>query len=174
MSEREDAKGEGQMQRQGPIAGGEDGRETVEVVRRFVEAINRQDVNALAELMTDDHRFTDSLGNVVRGRESMREGWKLYFRMVPDYRLEIDETFVNQSTVVMLGTAGGTYLHESVSATGMPGPRPDGTLKRPNQWQTPAAVRARIEGGLVAEWRIFADNEPIRKLMRGEEVANPG
>lgn len=55
----------------------EDVQATVEVARQFVEAINRQDVNALVELMTPDHRFTDSLGNVASGRESMREGWKL-------------------------------------------------------------------------------------------------
>ncbi len=148
----------------------------VEVTRRFVAAINRQDVNALAELMTPDHRFTDSLGNTVRGRESMREGWKLYFQMVPDYQLKIEETYVNELAVVMLGIAGGTYSHgfESVRATGMPIVLPDGTSKVLNKWQTPAAVRARIEDGLVAEWRVYADNEPIRKLMRGEEGANPG
>jgi uncharacterized protein (TIGR02246 family) len=148
----------------------------VAVTRRFVEAINRQDVQALAELMTPDHRFTDSLGNTVRGRESMREGWKLYFQIVPDYRLDIEETYVNDSAVVMLGVAGGTYSHgfESVRATGMPIVLPDGTSKVLNKWQTPAAVRARIEDGLVAEWRVYADNEPIRKLMRGEEGANPG
>lgn len=148
----------------------------VAVARQFVEAINRQDVNALVELMTHDHQFTDSLGNMARGRESMREGWKLYFQMVPDYRLEIEETYVKDSAVVMLGIAGGTYSHgfESVRATGMPVILPDGISKVMNKWQTPAAVRARIRDGLVAEWQVFADNEPIRKLMRGEEGANPG
>ena len=149
---------------------------TLEVAQRFVEAINRQDVSALAELMTPDHRFTDSLGNVASGRDSMREGWNLYFQMVPDYQLQIEETYVNDSAVVMLGVAGGTYSHgfESVRATGMPMVLPDGTSKLMNKWRTPAAVRARIEDGLVAEWRVYADNEPIRKLMRGEEGANPG
>jgi limonene-1,2-epoxide hydrolase len=172
MSEPTQSKGEGPEQ----IPSKKDGQGTVEVARRFVEAINRQDVNALVELMTPAHQFTDSLGNTVRGRESMREGWKLYFQMVPDYQLRIEETFVNDSAVVMLGIAGGTYSHgfESVRATGMPMVQPDGTSKVLNRWQTPAAVRARIEDGKVAEWRIFADNEPIRKLMRGEEGANPG
>ena len=149
---------------------------TLAVAHQFVEAINRQDVDALVSLMTADHRFTDSLGNTARGRESMREGWTLYFQMVPDYRLEIEETYVNDSGVVMLGIAGGTYSHgfESVRATGMPTILPDGTSKVLNKWQTPAAVRARIEDGLVAEWSIFADNEPVRKLMRGEDGANPG
>ncbi|UWZ82388.1 ester cyclase [Occallatibacter riparius] len=153
-----------------------DVQDTVGVAQRFVDAINRQDVNAVANLMTPDHLFTDSLGNVARGRESMREGWKLYFQMVPDYQLQVEETYVNESAVVMLGIAGGTYSHgfESVRATGMPMVLPDGTSKLMNKWQTPAAVRARIEDGLVAEWQVFADNEPIRKLMRGEDGANPG
>jgi len=51
---------------------------------------------------------------------------------------------------------------------------PDGTSKIANHWQTPAAVRALIEHDKVAEWTVFADNEPIRKLMRGETGANPG
>ena len=154
----------------------EQAQATVRAAQRFVETINRQDVSALAELMTPGHQFTDSLGNVARGRESMREAWNLYFQMVPDYQLQIEETYVNGSAVVMLGTAGGTYSHgfESVRATGMPIVLPDGTSKLMNKWQTPSAVRARIEDGLVAEWQVFADNEPIRKLMRGEDGANPG
>ncbi|MGA9583930.1 MAG: hypothetical protein WBQ95_01315 [Terracidiphilus sp.] len=34
-----------------------------------------------------------------------------------------------------------------------------------NRWKTPIAIRALIEDGLVAEWRVYADNEPIRKVM---------
>lgn len=146
------------------------------VALQFVQAINRQDVSALMDLMAPDHRFTDSLGNVVRGRDSMREGWRLYFQMVPDYQLTIEETYEADPMAVLLGTAGGTYSHafESIRATGMPSTLPDGTSKFENRWQTPAAVRARIADGKVAEWRIYADNEPIRKLMRGETGANPG
>jgi limonene-1,2-epoxide hydrolase len=150
-------------------------QDVVEVAREFVQAINRQDVDGLVEMMTPEHQFTDSLGNVARGRDSMREGWKLYFQMVPDYQLQVDETYVSESAVVMLGTAGGTYSHafESVRATGMPTMLPDGTSKVMNKWQTPAAVRALVADGKVAEWRVYADNEPIRKLMRGETGANP-
>jgi ketosteroid isomerase-like protein len=148
----------------------------VHVAMQFVQAINRQDVSALLDLMTPDHQFIDSLGNIVRGRDSMREGWKLYFQMVPDYQLTIEETYPIESKVVMLGSAGGTYSHafESIRATGMPSTLPDGTSKLENRWQTPAAVRARMEDGKVAEWRVYADNEPLRKLMRGQTGANPG
>lgn len=123
------------------------------VAKEFVRAINRQNVDALAVLMTADHRFTDSLGNTVEGRNAMRSGWAGYFGMVPDYSLAIEETYADGAVVVMLGMAQGTLSGEASPAPG-------------NRWQTPIAIRARIEDGFVAEWRVFADNEPIRALMR--------
>lgn len=145
-----------------------------DVAQEFVEAINRQDVDHLVDLMTPQHRFIDSLGNTASGRESMRHAWTLYFQMVPDYSLSIDETYVQESVVVMLGTAGGTYSHafEQIQSTGMP--IPDGTSRYQKRWKTPAALRARVEDGKVAEWRVYADNEPLRKLMReGAELKTP-
>jgi uncharacterized protein (TIGR02246 family) len=123
------------------------------VAQAFVRAINRQDVEALAELMTEGHRFIDSLGTVVVGRETMRAGWAGYFRMVPDYSIAVEETFCDGPVVVMLGVAQGTYA-------------PDGQLREENRWKTPAAFRAFVEDGKVAEWRVYADNEPMRRLMR--------
>lgn len=146
------------------------------VARAFVAAINRRDVDGLAELMTPGHRFVDSLGNVVEGREKMRAGWVGYFRMVPDYSIEIEESFCGEdpgnadpsappsllsgfaqddkaNVVVTLGMARGTYA-------------PDGELKPENRWETAVALRALIVDGKVAEWRVYADNEPMRRLMR--------
>lgn len=122
------------------------------VAHAFAQAISCQDVAALAELMTADHRFIDSLGNVVEGREKMRAGWAGYFRMVPDYTIAIEETYSDGAVVVMIGSAQRTYA-------------PGGELREENRWQTPAAFRAVIADGEVAEWRVYADNEPIRKLM---------
>jgi ketosteroid isomerase-like protein len=122
------------------------------VALAFVKAINRQDVDALAEWMTPNHRFVDSLGGVTESTETMRAGWAGYFRMVPDYAIEIEETFCDGPVVVMLGVVGGTYA-------------PDGQLSEENRWRTPAALRAVIEDGKVAEWRVYADNEPIRQVI---------
>jgi len=102
--------------------------------------------------MTNEHRFIDSLGTVVEGRKKMREGWAAYYRMVPDYSVTVEETFSNGPIVVMLGAAQGTYARE-------------GQLRPDDFWQSPAAWRARIEGGKIAEWRVYCDNEPIRRLM---------
>jgi uncharacterized protein (TIGR02246 family) len=123
------------------------------VAQAFLRAINRQGVEDLVKLMAPDHRFVDSLGNVVAGREKMRAGWTAYFKMVPDYSIAIEETFCDGPVVLLLGVAEGTYA-------------PDGNLQPENRWKTPVALRAQVEEGLVAEWRVYADNEPLRERMR--------
>jgi len=122
------------------------------VAHAFVRAINRQDVDALVKLMTAEHRFIDSMGNVVEGCEKMRAGWAKYFELVPDFTVAIEETFCDGPVVVMLGIAQGTY-----SA--------DGKLRPENRWTTPAALRAFIQDEKVSEWRVYSDNEPIRQRM---------
>ncbi len=82
------------------------------VAQAFVRAINRQDVDRLAELMAPTHRFIDSLGNTVEGREKMRGGWAAYFRMVPDYSVAIEEFYPGDPVVVMIGVASGTFTRD--------------------------------------------------------------
>lgn len=120
--------------------------------RAFVRAINRQDADAVAGLMTPEHKFIDSMGNVVQGREPMRDAWAKYFNLVPDYTVAIEEALSDGPVVVMLGIAQGTYA-------------PHGELKPENRWTTSIALRALIEEGEVAEWRVYCDNEPIRRCM---------
>lgn len=135
------------------MKGGKNMNETVEsVAHAFVRAINRQDADALADLMTEEHRFIDSLGNIVEGQEKMRTAWTKYFRLVPDYTVAVEETLSDGHVVLMLGMAQGTYS-------------PDGQLRPENHWGTPTAFRAFIQDQKVAEWRVYCDNEPIRQRM---------
>jgi ketosteroid isomerase-like protein len=124
----------------------------LEVALAFADAVNRQSTPEISKLMSKNHVFVDSLGNTVEGREKMEAGWAAYFKMVPDYMVMIDETYVHGPVVVMLGTARGTYTK-------------DGVLRPENRWQTPAAWRATVLNGAVTEWRVYADNDPIRRLM---------
>lgn len=119
----------------------------------FAQAINERNSEALAALMTEDHAFVDGLGARIEGRQRVRAAFEAYFRMVPDYTIAIDETFSEGSIVVLVGSAEGTYST-------------DGMLRPENHWTTPAAWRASIRDGLIAEWRVYADNEPIRQIMR--------
>ena len=131
-----------------------------EVVLAFVNAINRHDVEELCKLMTDDHLFVDTGGGQYRGRETMRSGWLGYFSMVPDYTIEVQEAAADGPVVFVVGTARGTYS-------------PHGNLDPADQWSTPGAWRAVVASGHVAVWQVFADNEPLRQIMRryGKETA---
>ncbi len=114
-------------------------------------------------LMTPNHTFIDSLGGRST-RPGIVDSWRTYFEMVPDYWVKIERALSDGDIAVLIGTAGGTY----VSKGG--GTRPE------NRWATPAVWVARIEGPKVAEWRIYADNEPIREKMRrsGDPGTPPG
>lgn len=135
-------------------------RNTAEgVAQGFLLAINHQDVERLAGLMTPDHRFIDSLGHVVKGRATVRAEWEKYFAMVPNYSIAVDETLSSGPVVVMLGVAQGTLASEC------------GTLPMPpreNMWKIPAVFRAFVEDGKVAEWRVYADVEPVRAKLGKE------
>jgi limonene-1,2-epoxide hydrolase len=153
------------------------------VARAFVRAINRRDVDGLTALMAPDHRFVDSMGNLCEGREEMRTAWIGYFLMFPDYSITIDETYCDGPVAVLLGTARGTYVKpigeglyldstEPKSPAANPeskGTRknePDNVLKPENHWEITLAIRAFVEDGLVTEWRVYADNEPVRQILK--------
>jgi ketosteroid isomerase-like protein len=124
----------------------------LDIVLGFVEAINRHDVKGLVALMTEDHCFVDGLGEVVRGRERMEKGWVGYFGWFPDYCVRVDEILSNGNMVGLFGTAQGTY---SVN----------GKLLPENHWEIPAAWKAVVQGGHISEWHVYADNEPVWKIM---------
>jgi hypothetical protein len=73
--------------------------------------------------------------------------------MVPDYTIVHTEIFTEGDRIAMFGTAAGTFTK-------------NGTLHKDNHWQTPAAWRAVVKNGKIAVWQVFADNEPLREIMR--------
>jgi len=93
------------------------------------------------------------LGNRVEGAAKLRPAWEGYFKMVPDYTISHSEIFANGNTVVVFGSAQGTFSK-------------DGTLRKGDFWKTPAAWRAAVKDEKIALWQVFADNEPIRAIMR--------
>ena len=126
--------------------------EIVRTALKFVNEINRHDLDSVSALLSDDHLFVDTLGQEVRGKERSREAWASYFRWFPDYHLAVREWFQNGRVVGMFGTASGTFAVGS-------------DLPAENRWKTPAAWRAVIREHQVAQWQVFADNEPIWKVM---------
>lgn len=130
-----------------------------DIALAFVAKINAHDLDGLCALMTDDHLFIDSLATEVKGRETMRGAWLAYFHMIPDFAIEIDTILTEGNTVGLFGRSRGTFS-------------PDGMLSVRNKWEMPSAWRALVRGHQVAEWQVFADNEPVRLLM-SDQGAGP-
>jgi len=118
---------------------------SAETFIEFAAAINHHDVKALTALMTPEHVFIDALGNRVQGATAMEAGWRGYFAMCQDYWIRIDHVIAEEGVVLAVGQAGGTI-------DGVP-------------WRTPAAWKAVIRDGRVAEFRVFADNKPVYEIL---------
>ena len=137
----------------------DDAEAALTAVSSFIAGINAHDVHDLLELMTEDHLFVDSLGATVRGREAMRGAWNGYFRLFPDYHVEIEVQLARGGVVLACGTARGTH-----------GALPPVThalqeVRQTGSWSAPAAWRAVVRGGRIAEWQVYCDNEPARRVL---------
>jgi ketosteroid isomerase-like protein len=127
-------------------------KSAVDTVLGFMDRINQHDVDKLAEYMTEDHVFIDSLGQSVSGREKMRSGRRGYFAFCPDYWLSHEEVFPGGKLVAVFGAAGGTIAA-------------DGKLPPENKWRASAAWLAIVESGLVKQWRVYADNKQVYDIL---------
>jgi len=125
----------------------------IDVVLKFEQLINSRSAEAVCSLLTPDTVFIDSLGNRLQGTEKLRTAWEGYFKMVPDYSISHSEIFAEGNTVAVFGSAQGTFSR-------------DGQLRKENFWKTPAAWRAVVKDDKIALWQVYADNEPIRAIIR--------
>lgn len=112
------------------------------VALRFNEKINQRDLDGLVDLMTDDHTFIDTLGEITKGKDAMREGWRQFFISYPDYRnVFTGVQVVKEDFVVMLGYSTCSYK----------------PLDAPALWS------AKIREGRVSEWRVYKDTLQNRR-----------
>jgi ketosteroid isomerase-like protein len=127
--------------------------EPIIVVLKFEQLINSRRAEAVCSLLTPNSVFIDSLGNRMEGAAKLRPAWEGYFKIVPDYTISHSEIFANGDLVAVFGSAEGTFSK-------------DGKLRKEDYWKTPAAWRATVKDGKIALWQVFADNEPIRAILR--------
>lgn len=108
---------------------------------QFNECINKQDIDGLSSLMTEDHVFADRAGKGDKGKESMTKGWKGFFDMFPEY----ENTFIRVQSQDDFVVIYGYAIWKK------------GTERDYVIWT------AKIENDLVAEWRIYKDTEENKK-----------
>lgn len=129
-------------------------------VLEFAAAISDHDVAAMNKLMTADFAWIDSDGSVYSSDYHKSEGWEEYFRMFPDYRIQVVESYMDDHRVVLIGKASGTWVHE-------------GRTHPEHHWEVPVAWRATVRDRKVATWQIFVNIDPIvaKKPDPGTSVA---
>jgi ketosteroid isomerase-like protein len=110
-----------------------DSSKLMSIALKFNEKINQQDLEGLAELMTDDHTFIDNSGEITRGKDVMKEGWREFFEKYPDYRNIFTCVTTQNNVVVMVGYSTCSYK----------------PLKGPSVWT------AKVRKGRISEWRVY-------------------
>jgi ketosteroid isomerase-like protein len=123
-----------------------------ETVFEFIAAINNHDVDQLTGIMSDDHIFIDGAGEKYAGKPGMKEGWKQYFQMFPDYRIEIIDTTGNEAVIGLFGYAEGTYKNKKDDYNS-------------NFWKNPAAWKATVENGKIKCWQVYCDYTRLQKII---------
>ncbi len=101
------------------------------VIERIQEAINRHDLDALAECFEPDYRseFPAHPGRAFGGHEQMRANWTRIFHTVPDIEAVVVRSATDAATVAATvwvewewrGTCadGSPFLHRGVSIHGV-------------------------------------------------------
>jgi ketosteroid isomerase-like protein len=121
--------------------------EAIVALQKFVERINAHDSSGIIALCTADHVFIDSLGSRLSGLERLEQAWTGYFALFPDYRIEVESAASQDSVALACGFASATHAASQKT------------------WRIPAAWRAIVKDGQIAEWQVYADNKPVYELL---------
>ncbi len=126
--------------------------DSTEVVCKYIKLINEHDIPGLLDITADDAVFIDSMGINTEGKNQMQKAWDILLTFFPDYTVQDKEIISKNGMVAVFGTAKGTL------AT-------DGKLLAENKFEIPASWIASVENGKITKWRVYADNQPVRKLI---------
>ncbi|MCW3980306.1 MAG: nuclear transport factor 2 family protein [Candidatus Bathyarchaeota archaeon] len=113
------------------------------VALNFNVKINERDIDGLVALMTADHTFIDIPGEVHKGKDVMRKGWREFFKKFPDYRNVFTRVIVSNNIVVILGHSTCSY----------------------NQLDGSSIWTAKVHDGRVSEWRVYEDTASNRQKL---------
>jgi len=125
----------------------------LKIVQDFIESINSANIDRLYDLMSNDHEFIDSRGNSMVGNDNMKKAWTGYFDLFPDYKVEITDTLQNDSIIVLLGYASGTYKTINKNVVNN------------NHWKIPASWKAIVVDEKIRLWQVYADNSVVIEIV---------
>jgi hypothetical protein len=72
--------------------------------------------------------------------------------MFPDYKIHIEKIIPGDDRISLFGQALGTMAY-------------NGKLLKENKFKIPASWTAVVSNGKISQWRVYAVNEPVRKII---------
>jgi hypothetical protein len=129
-----------------------------EIVNSFIKAINDHDVNKIYDLMSVDHVFIDGYGEKYVGRIGMKDGWQNYYKIFPDYHVEITDIVENDYIIGLFGYANATYKNIKDELNS-------------NYWRTPAAWKAIVKNKKIKYWQVFCDYTRLQAIIDKNKTA---
>lgn len=130
--------------------------DTIKTTYEFISVINSHDAKKIIEMITDDHSFIDSMGTIAKGKDTLLKAWKGYFDWFPDYKITLEHTYVDDTSIAIFGKASGTF-------------DVNGKLLKENRFEMPAAWRAEVIEGKISLWQVYADNHPVWQIIERNE-----
>jgi ketosteroid isomerase-like protein len=79
----------------------------------FIEQINRRDLDALAALMSDDHRLEVFDEPPLAGKDANVDAWRGYFDAYPSYVIYPHHIAARDGCVAVVGHTTGSHLQLS-------------------------------------------------------------
>ncbi len=123
-----------------------------DLILEFVNRINAHDVDRIASFLATDHVFIDAHDHVHEGKQMMKEAWTEYFKLFPDYTVEIEDVLEQDGRLAIFGYARATYK----------GPEADPS----NFWRLPAAWKVIIREGKIKHWQVYCDYKTIYDIIQ--------
>jgi ketosteroid isomerase-like protein len=109
-------------------------------VLQFNECINNQNLDGLANLMSEDIALMEGANTIQKGKDANRNAWAAFFNMCPDYKNHFTRIESRENRVFVVGFS--KCSNKSVEG--------------------PALWTAKVENDLIVEWCILEDTEENR------------
>ena len=101
------------------------------IIKDAMSALNDHDFDKLTSLMTEDAvDYGDGSGHVMKSRDSINAGMKVYFKAFPDFKASDVRYFADGDQVVVIAEYTGTFKNDlgKMKATGKSFKFPDADI----------------------------------------------
>jgi ketosteroid isomerase-like protein len=123
-----------------------------DLILEFVDRINAHDVDGIASFLAAGHVFIDAHAHVHKGKETMRAAWTEYFKIFPDYKVEVEDVLEQEARLAIFGHASATFKGPEAGPS--------------NFWRLPAAWKAVIRKGKIEHWQVYCDYKIIYDIIQ--------